>query len=152
VAHFDRGRLGDSSKNCHCRTAFAAQIRRDIPCWMVAALLQQFEVIVEPGITAKPPSVAVVEKAPLPSGSMTALPPASTEEPSVQAKNAGIPATYQVSAGDTLSKIARKRYGDATKWREVESANPGLNLKKLKAGQILYLPNFPANRSMEKRQ
>ena len=53
----------------------------------------------------------------------------------------------KVTTGDTLSRIARKRYGDVTKWREIESANPGLNLKKLKAGQILYLPNFPANGS-----
>ena len=67
-------------------------------------------------------------------------------------KNAGIPETYKVTTGDTLSKIARKRYGDATKWREIDSANPGLNLKKLKAGQILYLPNLPAKGSLEKGQ
>ena len=120
-------------------------------CWM-GMLHGQFEVIAEPGITAKPPNVADADKAPPPSGSMNALPPASTEEPSVSAKNARIPETYKVMTGDTLSKIARKRYGDATKWREIESANPGLNLKKLKAGQIIHLPNFPANGSMEKRQ
>jgi nucleoid-associated protein YgaU len=113
----------------------------------------QFEVIAEPGIAEKPPSVAGVDKPPPPpSGSMTARPPASTEEPSVQAKHAGIPKTYKVTAGDTFSKIARKQYGDAAKWREIESSNPRLNLKKLKVGQILYLPNFLANDSMEKRQ
>ena len=120
-------------------------------CWM-GMLHGQFEVIVDPDITATPPIVAGVDSTPPPSRSMNALPPASTEEPSVSAKNAGIPETYKVMTGDTLSKITRKRYGDATKWREIESANPGLNLKKLKAGQILYLPNFPANRSMEKGQ
>jgi uncharacterized protein len=121
-------------------------------CWM-GMLHGQFEVIAEPGITEKPSGVAGVGNAPpLPSGTMTALPPASTEEPSVQAKKTGIPETCKVTAGDTLSKIARERYGDATKWREIESANPGLNLKKLKAGQILYLPNFPADGSLENGQ
>ncbi|WGJ14537.1 sulfite exporter TauE/SafE family protein [Methylocapsa sp. D3K7] len=121
-------------------------------CWM-GMLHGQFEVIAEPAITEKPPSVAGMDKPlPQPSGNMTARAPASTEEPSVQAKNAGIPEMYKVTAGDTLSKIARKRYGDATKWREVESANPGLNLKKLKSGQILYLPNLPANGSSKKSQ
>ncbi|WGJ15836.1 sulfite exporter TauE/SafE family protein [Methylocapsa sp. D3K7] len=121
-------------------------------CW-IGMLHGQFEVIAEPAITEKPPSVASMDKPPpSPSGSMTARPPASTEEPSVQAKNAGIPETYKVTAGDTLSKIAHKHYGDATKWCEIESANPGLNLKKLKSSQILYLPNLPANGSSKKRQ
>ena len=119
-------------------------------CWM-GMLHGQFEVIGEPEITAAPPIVADADHAP-PSATVTAPTPAAVEVRSVQAINTEISDTYKVAAGDTLFKIARKHYRNATKWREIESANPGLNLKKLKAGQILYLPNFPANGSMEMRQ
>jgi phage tail protein X len=120
-------------------------------CWM-GMLHGQFEVVAEPGFTATPPIVAGVENAP-PSASMTVpSPPIPTRESSVPEDNAPIPATYQVAVGDTFSKIARKLYGDASKWRAIAGANPQLNAKKLKAGQIVQLPRFPAKDTMDKAQ
>lgn len=84
---------------------------------------------------------------------MTALPPPyPTGEPSVPEKNSPIPATYKVAAGDTYSKIAIKLYGDARKWRAIAKANPHLNAKKLKAGQIIQLPRFPTKDTLEEAQ
>jgi nucleoid-associated protein YgaU len=69
------------------------------------------------------------------SGSSTtapATPPAAAE-------------TYTVKPGDSLSKIARHAYGDATKWRAIFDANrdqlddPDL----IHPGQVLKLPAQP---------
>ena len=83
---------------------------------------------------------------------MTAQPPTTTDNPSVLEKNPTSPITYTVAAGDTFSKIAIELYGDARKWREIARANPHLNVKKLKAGQIIYLPRIPAKETMERVQ
>ena len=119
-------------------------------CWM-GMLHGQFEVIADPDITANPPSVADSDKAP-PASTTVRPPPTPTRESSVPEENAPIPTTYQVPAGDTFSKIARKLYGDASKWRAIAGANPRLNAKKLKAGQIVQLPRIPTKDSMEKMQ
>ena len=50
--------------------------------------------------------------------------------------------TYTVIAGDSLSKIARREYGDAQKWRQIFDANrdkikdPDL----IHPGQVLTIP------------
>ncbi len=50
--------------------------------------------------------------------------------------------SYTVVAGDSLSKIAKREYGDATKWRAIFEANkdkikdPDL----IHPGQVLTLP------------
>ncbi|HYE21007.1 MAG TPA: LysM peptidoglycan-binding domain-containing protein [Tepidisphaeraceae bacterium] len=48
--------------------------------------------------------------------------------------------TYTVQKGDTLFKIARNQYGDATAVRKIKDANPGLNADQIKVGQKLNLP------------
>ncbi len=50
--------------------------------------------------------------------------------------------TYTVVSGDSLSKIAQREYGDASKWREIYEANrdkiqdPDL----IYPGQVLTIP------------
>ena len=105
-------------------------------------------------VTTKPPVIAGAETASpsQPSTNVTAQPPTTTDKPSVLEKNPTSPMTYTVAAGDTFSKIAIKLYGDARKWREIARDNPHLNVKKLKAGQIIYLPRIPAKETMERVQ
>jgi nucleoid-associated protein YgaU len=52
------------------------------------------------------------------------------------------PRTYVVQAGDTLSKIAQKLYGDASKWKEILQANKDTipNPDLIKVGQEIKIP------------
>jgi nucleoid-associated protein YgaU len=60
------------------------------------------------------------------SGSSTTAPkpsaPAPTSEPGA-AGTTGTEQTYTVVAGDSLSKIAKRYYGDANQWRRIHEAN-----------------------------
>lgn len=47
--------------------------------------------------------------------------------------------TYIIKAGDSLSAIAIKIYGDANKWRELADLNGIVNAAKIKVGQVLQL-------------
>ena len=61
----------------------------------------------------------------------------------VRAKDAqAAPRTYEVVKGDSLSKIAKRVYGDASKWRQIFEANTD-KLKdpdKIYPGQVLTIP------------
>ena len=48
--------------------------------------------------------------------------------------------TYTVKAGDSLSAIAIKVFGDAAKWREIADLNSIANPGSIKVGQVLQLP------------
>ena len=48
--------------------------------------------------------------------------------------------TYTVQKGDTLYKIARAKYGDASAVKKIQAANPGLSPNSIKAGQKINLP------------
>jgi nucleoid-associated protein YgaU len=52
--------------------------------------------------------------------------------------------TYTVVKGDTLSKIARRHYGDATKWHAIFDANKDLikNPDLIQIGWVLTLPQL----------
>ncbi len=52
------------------------------------------------------------------------------------------PKSYTVSAGDTLSSISRKVYGNSNRWREIYNANKDTmaNPQALKVGQTLRIP------------
>lgn len=50
------------------------------------------------------------------------------------------PNTYVVTRGDTLASIARRRYGDESKWRVIAAANSGLDPRKIRPGKLLILP------------
>lgn len=64
----------------------------------------------------------------------------------VQASSSSVPAdatrTYTVEAGDSLSKIAQREYGDAGKWQRIYAANRNLisNPDLIHPGQVLTIP------------
>jgi nucleoid-associated protein YgaU len=64
-------------------------------------------------------------------GGPTAVPTSGTSE-----------TTYTVKAGDTLSKIAREKLGDANAYMDIFNANKGLltDPDKIKPGQVLKIP------------
>ncbi|MEO6193953.1 MAG: LysM peptidoglycan-binding domain-containing protein [Thermoanaerobaculia bacterium] len=51
--------------------------------------------------------------------------------------------TYTVVSGDSLSKIAKKHYGDANKWRRIFEANQDLikDPDEIYPGQTLKIPS-----------
>lgn len=71
-------------------------------------------------------------------GSSTAPAPATTApDPASKA-----PRTYTVVAGDSLSKIAKKLYGDANQWKRIFEANRDTvkNPDLIRPGQVLNIP------------
>ena len=56
---------------------------------------------------------------------------------------AGAPRTYTVAKGDNLSRIAKKLYGDANKWRKIHEANQELikNPDLIQPGWVLKIPD-----------
>jgi len=56
---------------------------------------------------------------------------------------AGPERTYTVVAGDSLSKIAKHEYGDASKWQKIYAANKATisNPDLIHPGQVLTIPN-----------
>ncbi|MEJ5310354.1 MAG: LysM peptidoglycan-binding domain-containing protein [Anaerolineae bacterium] len=52
------------------------------------------------------------------------------------------PRTYVVAAGDTLSAIAKKFYGDADRWKEILAANKDAikDPNAIRVGQELVIP------------
>jgi len=51
--------------------------------------------------------------------------------------------TYTVVPGDSLSKIAKREYGDASKWRQIFQANKDVieNPDLIEPGQNLIIPD-----------
>lgn len=49
-------------------------------------------------------------------------------------------ARYTVVRGDTWEGIALKLYRNGARWREIAAANAGVDLRRLRPGQILRLP------------
>ena len=64
----------------------------------------------------------------------------SSTAPSASAKSAE--QTYTVKKGDSLSKIAKRVYGDAQQWRKIHEANRDVieNPDLIHPGQVLKLP------------
>ncbi len=54
--------------------------------------------------------------------------------------------TYTVKKGDSLSKIAREKYGDGAKWRAIFDANRDqiTNPDLIHPGQVLKIPSIEA--------
>jgi len=73
-------------------------------------------------------------------GSSTA--PAPERQADGDASSAGSVGTYVVVEGDSLSKIAKRQYGDAQKWRRIYEANRDLikDPDLIYPGQQLRIP------------
>ena len=74
------------------------------------------------------------------------IPPAAkatVKQPSTQQNR-----TYVVRRGDTLSTISRRMYGTPNHWQQIRQANRGVlrNLKKMRSGTRLRIPNLPSQR------
>jgi LysM repeat protein len=97
---------------------------------------------------SEPPTAPAAEEAPPESPDLAATtpkaPPSPAAEepaPAVETPAAtGAPGTYTIAPGDTLGEIASRLYGDATRWRVIARANPGLNPNRLLVGQVIKLP------------
>jgi len=73
-------------------------------------------------------------------GSTTApIPSVGTKEPIAPPVAAR---TYVVVSGDSLSKIAKREYGDAQKWRKIYEANRNIikDPDLIHPGQVLRIP------------
>ena len=75
-------------------------------------------------------------------GSSTA--PAPQPERKPPAGDAPARRTYTVASGDSLSKIAKKLYGDANKWKVIFEANRSIikNPDQIRPGQVLEIPEL----------
>ncbi len=72
-------------------------------------------------------------------------PPDSAQPPLGTTPSSPIPApttpiTYTVRPGDSLSKIARQMYNDATKYPLIQKANNLVNPSQIRVGQVLVIP------------
>jgi 5'-nucleotidase len=96
-------------------------------------------------IAGEAPKVEAAPAEAAPAPAEPAKPAEVTPAPAEPAKPAeAAPAnTHVVVAGDTYWDLARKYYGDATKWRLIANANPGLSPRGLTIGATLTIP--PAN-------
>jgi nucleoid-associated protein YgaU len=68
---------------------------------------------------------------------------ASSTAPNVEPTQAETSQTYTVVAGDSLSKISKKHYGDANHWRRIFEANRDLisDPDEIFPGQTLKIPS-----------
>ena len=66
----------------------------------------------------------------------------SSTAPNSQSQGGSFNRTYTVVAGDSLSKIAKREYGDASKWHRIFEANRDKiqNPDLIHPGQVLNLP------------
>ncbi len=76
-------------------------------------------------------------------GSSTAPPAPASPKPTTPTATPTAARTYTVVAGDSLSKIAKKFYGDANKWKRIFEANRDTvkNADLIHPGQVLKIPD-----------
>jgi nucleoid-associated protein YgaU len=74
-----------------------------------------------------------------PSPPDSAPPPLGTT-PSQPTTAPATPTTYTVQPGDSLSKIARQIYNDASKYPLIQKANNLVNPSLIRVGQVLVIP------------
>ncbi len=86
-------------------------------------------------VVAQTPAQPVAAAA-KPAGPSTAKPVAASA-PKASSKGGR---SYKVQKGDTLSAIARRELGSASRAKDIQSMNPGLDPAKLKVGQTIQLP------------
>jgi sulfite exporter TauE/SafE/copper chaperone CopZ len=101
-------------------------------CWM-GMLHGDFEVIEEPPAAPPPqPEIAV---------NVPAEPDKGITPPNAVAPSAPTGASsYTIVSGDTLRGVAAKLFHDARRWRDIASINPGLDVRRLRPGRVIKLP------------
>jgi len=101
-----------------------------------------------PAVTETPlPALPPVEAAPAPAPKVETAPPvhkakARTSAGETVSKSKRGPHTYTVKAGDNLSKIAKRVYGDANLWKKIADANKDKihNKNRITVGMVLAIP------------
>jgi nucleoid-associated protein YgaU len=60
------------------------------------------------------------------------------------AREEAVVPTYTIAKGDTLSRIAKRHYGDATKWKALYEANRDVikNPDLIQIGWVIKLPQL----------
>lgn len=102
--------------------------------------------------SSTPPAIPAAEPGPRTTGAaVPAAPvigePAPTPPPAASSPLAGaastVPGTnqYTIKAGDNFARIAIEVYGDESKWVDIAQANPLVDPRKLKVGQVIRLPS-----------
>ncbi|RVD22095.1 bifunctional UDP-sugar hydrolase/5'-nucleotidase [Mesorhizobium sp. M4B.F.Ca.ET.017.02.2.1] len=66
--------------------------------------------------------------------------PAPAAEPAKPAEAAPAEASHVIVAGDTFWDLAKKAYGDGTKWKLISGANKGFEAHRLPIGGTLAIP------------
>jgi len=76
------------------------------------------------------------------SGSSSTAPTPGARAPEPSAPPPAAAPTYVVVSGDSLSRIAKRLYGDANKWRTIYEANRSVikNPDLIYPGQVLRIP------------
>jgi nucleoid-associated protein YgaU len=94
--------------------------------------------------TVPPPQPVIVQPVqpvpvqPVVSDASPVVTPVTASHTSSPTASAGT--TYTVQKGDTISKIARAKYGDLSAVRRIKQANPGIDPNNIKTGQKIMLP------------
>lgn len=88
-----------------------------------------------------PQGIPEVEEPPVPRVTPTAeLPPPPQATPAME--------EYTIKERDTLERIAKEKYGEASKWTLIRDANPSLNPSRLRVGQKIRIPAKPPEREI----
>ena len=71
---------------------------------------------------------------------------AGTDAPPQAPPPVGTPpaGTYTIQRGDTLMAIAAHFYGNASQWSVIAQANPEVDPRRLRVGQVIKLPARPS--------
>jgi nucleoid-associated protein YgaU len=101
-----------------------------------------------PAVTeTPPPALPPVEAGPAPAPKIETAPPvhkakAKTSAGETVSKSKRGSHTYTVKAGDTLSGIAKRVYGDANQWKKIADANKDKihNKNRITVGMVLAIP------------
>ena len=106
------------------------------------------EAIVKQNSISNPSRLRIGDKLEIPAKRAAAVPPSTTPKPSpTPAPATAKGKTYKVKRGDTLYRIAKLH---RTSIAALEKANPGLNPKNLRVGQVIRLAETaPAPRTTE---
>lgn len=75
-------------------------------------------------------------------GMVLVLPPANAPTPVQPHQPLPVGQRHTIKKGDTLWALAERFYGDATRWREIQAANPtkAADPRRLVPGQVLLIP------------